>query len=72
MEDIVFPECLEMNIGYTDETTLSYTGGDSVKCLGQFEDEYGDYNYKIGYFASKKEYFVSDGKNYKCSLKGLD
>jgi hypothetical protein len=59
MADQVWPECLEMNLGYTRDTTYFYnaTPG-TIKCMGQFEDEYKGKGYNNAIYLSKKEYMV--------------
>jgi len=59
MADQVWPECLEMNLGYTRDTTYFYNGEPgTIKCMGQFEDEYKGKGYNNAIYLSKKEYMV--------------
>ena len=73
MADQVWPECLEMNLGYTRDTTYFYNGTPgSIKCMGQFEDEYKGKGYNNAIYLSKKEYMVwktVDGKITKSCIK---
>ena len=77
MSNQVWPECLEMNLGYTHDTTYFYNGEPgTIKCMGQFEDEYKGKGYNNAIYLNKKEYMVwktVDGKitNSCIKLKGV-
>ena len=77
MANQVWPECLEMNLGYTQNTTYFYNGTPgSIKCMGQFEDEYKGKGYNNAIYLSKKEYMVWKTVNGKIThstikLKGV-
>jgi hypothetical protein len=59
MADQVWPECLEMKLGYTHDTKYFYNGTPgTIKCMGQFEDEYKGKGYNNAIYLSKKEYMV--------------
>jgi hypothetical protein len=77
MADQVWPEVLSMNLGYTPNTTFFYNGEPgTIKCMGQFEDEYKGKGYNNAIYLNKKEYMVwktVDGKitNSCIKLKGV-
>ena len=77
MVDQVWPEVLNMNLGYTPNTTFFYNGEPgTIKCMGQFEDEYKGKRYNNAIYLNKKEYMVwktVDGKiTTSCiKLKGV-
>ena len=78
MADQVWPEVLEMNLGYTQNTTFFYSGNrGTIKCMGQFEDEYKGKGYNNAIYLNKKEYMVwktnSEGviTNSCIKLKGV-
>jgi len=77
MSNQVWPECLTMNLGYTHDTTYFYNGEPgTIKCMGQFEDEYKGKGYNNAIYLNKKEYMVwktVDGKitNSCIKLKGV-
>lgn len=77
MVDQVWPEVLSMNLGYTPNTTFFYNGEPgTIKCMGQFEDEYKGKGYNNAIYLNKKEYMVwktVDGKitNSCIKLKGV-
>jgi hypothetical protein len=64
MADQVWPEVLEMNLGYTQNTTYFYSGEPgTIKCMGQFEDEYKGKGYNNAIYLNKKEYMVWKTEN---------
>jgi uncharacterized protein (UPF0297 family) len=64
MADQVWPEVLSMNLGYTQNTTFFYNGEPgSIKCMGQFEDEYKGKGYNNAIYLNKKEYMVWKTEN---------
>ena len=77
MANQVWPECLEMNLGYSQNTTYFYNGEPgTIKCMGQFEDEYKGKGYNNAIYLSKKEYMVWKTVNGKITnscikLKGV-
>ena len=59
MANQVWPECLTMNLGYNENTTYFYNGEPgTIKCMGQFEDEYKGKGYNNCIYLNKKEYMV--------------
>ncbi len=78
MVDQVWPELLTMNLGYDTNTTYFYNGTPgTIKCMGQFEDEYKNKGYNNAIYLNKKEYMVwktnSEGiiTNSCIKLKGV-
>ena len=77
MADQVWPECLEMKLGYSNDTKYFYNGTPgTIKCMGQFEDEYKGKGYNNCIYLNKKEYMVwktVDGRitNSCIKLKGV-
>lgn len=64
MADQVWPEVLSMNLGYTQNTTFFYNGEPgTIKCMGQFEDEYKGKGYNNAIYLNKKEYMVWKTEN---------
>jgi len=64
MADQVWPEVLNMNLGYTQNTTYFYNGEPgTIKCMGQFEDEYKGKGYNNAIYLNKKEYMVWKTEN---------
>ena len=64
MVDQVWPEVLNMNLGYTQNTTFFYNGEPgTIKCMGQFEDEYKGKGYNNAIYLNKKEYMVWKTEN---------
>jgi hypothetical protein len=76
MVDQIWPEVLDMDLGYTQDTKFFYSGN-GIKCMGQYEDEYAGKNYNNAIYMGKKEYMVwhsnQDGKitHSTIKLKGI-
>jgi hypothetical protein len=64
IKDLIFPECMDMKLGYDDDTEVYYNGNSKkIKCIGQFEDELHGKNHDTGLFCDKKEYMTYDSRN---------
>jgi hypothetical protein len=72
MVDQIWPEVLNMDLGYSQDTKFFYSG-QGIKCMGQYEDEYAGRNYNNAIYMGKKEYMVwhsnQDGKITHSTIK---
>ena len=70
--NFIWPEVLNLNLGYSKDTELYYNNN-GVKCIGQFEDEYAGCGFDKAIYCDKKEYMVYNSKTLKnkIMIKGV-
>ncbi|NBW36457.1 MAG: hypothetical protein EBR30_15850 [Cytophagia bacterium] len=70
--NFIWPEVLNLNLGYSKDTELYYNNN-GVKCIGQFEDEYAGCDFDKAIYCDKKEYMVYNSKTLKnkIMIKGV-